>query len=128
MDAATGMMHPCACTAECGCQGADTVKPPPACDNSKAPKTFDIQCGDGYGKDNSMCIFKGLGAACNNKVCSYGLTKEQQKEILDKHNELRRRVAKGLEGLGVGGSQPPAADMEELVWDDELAVTAQRWD
>ena len=48
--------------------------------------------------------------------------------IVDKHNELRRKVAKGLESRGVGGGQPKAADMYELVWDPVLAASAQRSD
>jgi hypothetical protein len=48
------------------------------------------------------------------------------KVIVDKHNELRRKVAKGLEARGVGGGQPKAADMNELVWDPVLAASAQR--
>ncbi len=69
------------------------------------------------------------------------------------HNNLRRQVAKGYEGRGYYGAQPPAANMRELVmicskqtilifvytcqhvllsviiyhqsWDDELATMAQ---
>jgi len=48
------------------------------------------------------------------------------KVIVDKHNELRRKVAKGLEIRGVNGPQPKAADMYELVWDPVLAASAQR--
>ena len=48
------------------------------------------------------------------------------KVVVDKHNELRRKVAKGLETRGVNGAQPKAADMYELVWDKELAASAQR--
>ena len=48
------------------------------------------------------------------------------KVVVDKHNELRRKVAKGLETRGVKGAQPKAADMYELVWDKELAASAQR--
>jgi hypothetical protein len=48
--------------------------------------------------------------------------------IVDKHNELRRKVAKGLETRGVNGGQPKAADMFELVWDPVLAASAQRFD
>ena len=48
--------------------------------------------------------------------------------IVDKHNELRRKVAKGLETRGVNGGQPKAADMFELVWDPVLAASAQRLD
>ncbi len=49
------------------------------------------------------------------------------KVIVDKHNELRRKVAKGLEIRGVNGPQPKAADMYELVWDPVLAASAQRF-
>ena len=45
---------------------------------------------------------------------------------MNKHNELRHRVAKGLEPLGVGSApQPKATDMNKLTWDDELAKVAQ---
>ena len=45
---------------------------------------------------------------------------------MGKHNELRRKVAKGLESRGVGGGQPKAADIYELSWDPVLAASAQR--
>lgn len=49
--------------------------------------------------------------------------------IVNKHNDLRRRVAKGLETLGVGGAaQPKATDMFKLSWDDELAKVAQGYE
>ena len=40
-------------------------------------------------------------------------------EALDQHNRLRSLVARG------GTQQPPAADMRELEWDEELARVAQ---
>ena len=40
------------------------------------------------------------------------------------HNELRQRVAGGLESHG---NQPGASNMRKLVWNDELAEVAQRW-
>ena len=101
---------------------------PPKCDNSAVPSDFPQMCGAGYGNDNTMCKYTGIGDKCQNKVCSHGnLSQEDKDEIVNKHNELRRRIAKGQESLGFGGSQPPAADMEKLSWDDELAMTAQRW-
>ena len=45
-----------------------------------------------------------------------------KQSLLDLHNDLRRRVAKGEEK-----GQPPAADMNELVWSDDLADIAQGW-
>jgi len=74
-----------------------------------------------------MCKFKGLGKACGKKVCTHGLTQEQKQQIVDEHNKLRRRVAQGQEASGYKGPQPGASNMNELVWDDELAVVAQRW-
>ncbi|CAH0725316.1 unnamed protein product, partial [Brenthis ino] len=53
---------------------------------------------------------------------SGGLTAYEKQAIVDAHNRLRQSVA-----LGQVSSQPPAANMMEMVWDDELAVTAQRW-
>ena len=47
--------------------------------------------------------------------------------IVSKHNDLRSKVANGLEVLGVDGTQPKAANMRELVWNDELAEVAQRY-
>ncbi len=47
---------------------------------------------------------------------------------MGKHNELRSRVARGKENLGVGGTkQPSAANMRKMVWSDDLAVVAQRY-
>ena len=74
-----------------------------------------------------MCQYTGLGSSCNGKVCTWGLTDEQKTQILDEHNKLRQRVARGEETLGFPGPQPGASNMNELVWDDELAVVAQRW-
>ena len=46
---------------------------------------------------------------------------------MSKHNELRSKVANGQEDRGVDGAQPKAANMVELVWSDELAEVAQRY-
>ena len=46
--------------------------------------------------------------------------------IVKKHNDLRSNVAKGKEKLGVNGRQPKAANMRQMVWNDELAEVAQR--
>ena len=53
----------------------------------------------------------------------------EQKLVVDKHNALRRQIAKGLETRGANGSgpQPIAADMYELVWDSVLTASAQRF-
>ena len=48
--------------------------------------------------------------------------------IVDKHNELRAKVANGEEKRGVNGRQPKASNMRKLVWNDELAEVAQRYE
>ena len=47
---------------------------------------------------------------------------EGRKAILDRHNNLRRKVA-----IGEQSGQPPAANMRKLVWNTELEEIAQRW-
>lgn len=47
---------------------------------------------------------------------------EEKQIILDEHNRLRQLVA-----LGHVNGQPGAANMMEMMWDDELAAMAQRW-
>ena len=44
-----------------------------------------------------------------------------KRQLVNQHNRLRRKVAMGQEE-----GQPAAADMRELVWDDELEAIAQR--
>ena len=53
-------------------------------------------------------------------------TQEDKDVILEKHNELRAKVANGQEKRGVDGGQPRAANMRKLIWNDELAEIAQR--
>jgi len=48
------------------------------------------------------------------------------KVLLDAHNELRSRVAKGLATAGINNTLlPPAANMLRMTWDPELAEIAQ---
>ncbi|XP_074025750.1 venom allergen 5 2 [Leptinotarsa decemlineata] len=42
--------------------------------------------------------------------------------ILDLHNAMRQSIA-----LGQIGGQPPASNMMEMKWDEELASKAQKW-
>ena len=53
---------------------------------------------------------QGPSSHCSSQTRTHGLTAEGRKIILDKHNELRRRVAKGEEP-----GQPGAANMRKLV-------------
>ena len=51
-----------------------------------------------------------------------GLSEEAKRAIVDRHNEIRREVAKGQK-RGEG----KAANMRKLVWNNELETIAQRW-
>ena len=76
-----------------------------------------------------MCQYCGVnGGQCGSNMCAMGITDEEEKKILvDKHNELRKHLAKGEETRGVNGTEPQAANMNQLVWDDEVARVAQTW-
>lgn len=56
-----------------------------------------------------------------------GLSPQDRKHVLKLHNELRAKVARGEETRGSPGPQPPAANMKEMVWNEELAYVAQAW-
>ena len=71
-------------------------------------------------EDHTMCKYPGPSAEC--EVTGREVTAAGRKLILDKHNELRRKVARGEEK-----EQPKASNMREMVWNDELAAVAQRW-
>merc|ERR1719233_1033608 len=72
--------------------------------------------------DHTMCKYKGPSAMCSAETICRVFSEVGQQEIVDRHNELRRKIAKGeQEGL------PPAADMYQVSWSDELATIAQRW-
>ena len=55
------------------------------------------------------------------------LEQKEKVEIVDKHNELRAKVANGQEKRGVDGAQPKAANMRKMIWNDQLAEVAQRY-
>jgi len=73
-------------------------------------------------RGHSRCKNKGQSEKCKCVTIYRTLSKDAKQAILDKHNELRRKVAKGEER-----NQPKAADMREMVWNDELETMAQRW-
>merc|ERR1711915_175222 len=55
-------------------------------------------------KRHTMCLYKGPSASCAKKTMFGGFTEVGKQAILDKHNELRRKIAKGEEK-----GMPPAA-------------------
>ena len=48
-----------------------------------------------------------------------------KRAIVDKHNELRRKVAGGGGTGAAGGGTLPAGTIGDLEWDDNLAAGAQ---
>lgn len=50
------------------------------------------------------------------------MSQDEKRQILEVHNRLRSSVAQGRVP-----NQPGAQNMQEMVWDDELAVRAQQW-
>jgi len=54
-------------------------------------------------------------------------SKDEKFQLVDVHNKFRAKVAQGKESRGSPGPQPPASDMMEMTWDEELAAIAQRW-
>lgn len=73
-------------------------------------------------------MFQGLGPSCTGTLqLGRGVTEAEKRTIVGLHNKLRSTVASGQELRGAPGPQPPASDMLEMVWDEELAAVAQRW-
>lgn len=80
-------------------------------------------------KQHTMCSPEGYGPQCGSpQGLERGIRSEDDiREILDAHNMFRSKIANGVVKRGkYGGPQPPAADMEQMEWDEELAIVAQR--
>ena len=59
--------------------------------------------------------FQGPSADCAAKTEIRELSAEAKQSILDLHNDLRRKVAKGEETNGINPPQPGATNMREMV-------------
>ncbi|XP_014228227.1 venom allergen 5-like [Trichogramma pretiosum] len=78
--------------------------------------------------DHTVCLYPNTGPSANcTDLIAYGLLEAEKQSIVKLHNQLRQRVAQGLETRGSPGPQPAARYMPDLVWDNELAAMAQRW-
>jgi len=55
------------------------------------------------------------------------MTDDDKKAIVQLHNELRAKTAKGETKDKNGVVQPGAADMNKLTWDDDVAKAAETW-
>ncbi|XP_011871197.1 PREDICTED: venom allergen 3-like [Vollenhovia emeryi] len=77
---------------------------------------------------HTMCTYTSPKPA---KACKewsdQGFSDAERKAIVDKHNQLRQKVASGKEKRGSNGPQPAAVRMPDLTWDKELETIAQRW-
>merc|ERR1719468_1149562 len=128
------------------CEGCIALPPPPPpatttpAPSTEAPTTSAGSGGSNGGgggsqedycaisADHTMCLHEGPSESCSSKTVLKELSSDAQQAIVDKHNELRRKIAKGEEESNLaGGNQPPASNMRKLVWNDELSVIAQRW-
>ncbi|XP_063859648.1 venom allergen 5-like [Scylla paramamosain] len=77
-------------------------------------------------REHTMCKHRGRGPRCGPEVGPRGVSPEDINLIVELHNKLRAQVARGEEGRGAPGPQPPGANMMALEWDEELAAVAQR--
>lgn len=66
----------------------------------------------------NLCLMKIL----LHVIAGTGVSEGEKYQILEAHNRLRSSVA-----LGQVASQPSAQNMQEMVWDDDLAARAQQW-
>merc|ERR1719333_274311 len=91
-----------------------------SCDKGFSNATF---C-SAYPNGHTMRYYGGPSEECAKQTQFRGFTEAGKNLILKTHNELRQKVAAGLE---THGNQPGASNMMKMVWNDELAAIAQRW-
>jgi len=78
-----------------------------------------------YRNGHTMLLYAGgPSEECAKSTVFRGLNEAEKNLIVKVHNELRQKVASGQE---THGNQPGASNMMKLVWNDEIAATAQRW-
>ncbi|XP_045605492.1 venom allergen 5.01 [Procambarus clarkii] len=102
----------------------DEIKTPKGKAEEEKPAEDVSEC-DYSELSESHTMLKPKNDAC--EIHKTHLTKEEKEEVLFLHNTLRAKVARGEETRGSPGPQPPAANMRQVVWNDELADVAQAW-
>jgi len=112
---------------QCGAEDMEmtTSKPPSGGEGEVAKPEAGVPTNKEYcdsSSDHTMCKYPGPSKECAAKTSAKAFTDAGKKLIVEKHNELRRRVAKGEEK-----NQPKASNMRQMVWNNELAAIAQRW-
>jgi len=86
--------------------------------------TPDETCEGGWPTKHTMSLYDGPSETCDNRTLLRGFDKSGITIIVDKHNELREKVASGTE---TNGDMPAASDMMKMSWNKNLAAVAQRW-
>merc|ERR1712227_242477 len=66
--------------------------------------------------DHTMCKYSGPSAECADKTEVRELSAAAKQAILDLHNDLRKKVAKGEETNGINPPQPGATNMRKMGW------------
>nr|CDS27339.1 GLIPR1 protein 1 [Hymenolepis microstoma] len=74
------------------------------------------------GNSDESAVRGGSGSRVSGGGGGDAVPNAEMQKVLDKHNELRRNLAKGLVP-----EQPASAPMPDLVWDSDLATKAQAW-
>ena len=64
---------------------------------------------------HTMCQYPGPSPSCSSQTIFRELSSEAREAILERHNDYRRRVAKGQETGGINPPQPAASNMKKLV-------------
>eukprot|EP00092_Neocalanus_flemingeri_P011792 GFUD01012715.1.p1 GENE.GFUD01012715.1~~GFUD01012715.1.p1 ORF type:complete len:422 (+),score=81.87 GFUD01012715.1:188-1453(+) len=77
-----------------------------------------------YPTGHTMTVYAGPSKECAAKTLVKGFSQAGKELLVKTHNELRQKVAAGLE---TNGNQPKASNMRKISWNEELAEIAQRW-
>jgi len=102
--------------------GEECATPAPA--PAPAPSPTTTSCQEGYPAGHTMNLYDGPSDTCASISMFNGFDAPGMEAIIARHNELRQRVASGSEA---NGNQPAASNMMKVMWNAELAATAQRW-
>jgi len=121
--------------ADCAATGPKTKKEIEALQKQRIDAIPNIKTFCPSNPEATICKYKTAGDIF---MAEHGLmTAEAQKVILELHNSYRKQVANGIlttvdfEGrpstTATPTGLPKASNMSELVWDEELAASAQMW-
>ncbi|XP_059086443.1 uncharacterized protein LOC131883108 isoform X1 [Tigriopus californicus] len=78
-------------------------------------------------ENHTLCRYQNQVSSTCGQIIERGMTQQERELVLMLHNERRAFIANGKELRGDPGPQPPAANMMELTYDEELEFEAQSW-